>query len=507
MSNIHDFDIQNGVLTHYNGSDADIFIPDSVTSIGDNAFSGCKRLISVMIPDGVTSIGYGAFQYCRNLSKVNIPDGVTSIDAYAFCGCESLTEINLPEKLLYIGESAFSSCSSLSSLRIPGSVASISDEAFGYCRNLSSVVIQEGVWSIGYQSFGNCSSLKSIKIPDSLNEFNEEMYKWGNSVFHENTIVILNHYIKDIEKKNVSKRLAFCKTPIQEIKSTNAKKLAVKGFLSVEDLSVYDDAVIASYKEYLKQKVINYVDYILANDVDMIIRRLASLELIDSKLVDKLLENNLPDEIQSLLSKYKKDDGENGGTKKNSANKEPSVTELKKNWSFKKNKDGLTITSYKGDDLTVIVPETIGKDIVTEIGVEAFSAQRSGLSEKQKRVRGSITEISIPTTVKSIGSNAFTGCSCLLSITIPDSVMSFGYSVFVGCTSLTEIIIPSGVTSLKSSTFSGCSNLAKAVIPDSVKQIGSFVFNNCFNLTIYAHEKSYAEEYAKENNIPYEPLD
>ncbi len=71
----------------------DLEIPDSVTSIGGNAFYGCSGLTSVTIPDSVTSIGERAFDACTGLTSVTIPDSVTSIGNYAFYYCTSLTSV------------------------------------------------------------------------------------------------------------------------------------------------------------------------------------------------------------------------------------------------------------------------------------------------------------------------------------------------------------------------------------------------------------------------------
>ena len=467
-----------------NGEEAtDITIPDGVTSIGRYAFDGYKRLTSVTIPEGVTSIGYGAFNYCSNLSSVTIPNSVKKIENYAFCGCESLTAIDLPESLNYIGESAFSSCSNLLSITIPGGVMSISEGAFDYCRNMTSVTISEGVKRIGNHSFGDCSSLKSVMIPDSMNWFNEINYKWGNYIFHENTVVILNHYIKDIEKKNVSKRLVFCKTPIQEIKSTNAKDLAVKGFLTVDDLSIYDDSVVESYKKYLKTKAVNYIYFILENDVDMAVKRLASLDLIDNKFVEKLMEHDLADETKAFLLQYRKDNKSSSNSKKSTSRKGPSVTELKKTWSFKKNEEGLTITSYKDVDTKIIVPEMIGKDIVTVIDNWAFSPRKSGLNEAQHKVRSSIEEVVLPNTVTSINNGAFSSCCNLVKMTIPDGVANIGGAAFEDCRQLKDVTIPDSVEAIGSSAFAGCSSLESVIIPDSVKVIDSSTFAGCEQLS------------------------
>ena len=111
-------------------------IPNSVTSIGDDAFSGCESLQSVTIPNSVTSIGYEAFSRCTSLQCVTIPNSVKSIGIGAFSGCESLQSVTIPNSVTSIGDGAFSRCESLQSITIPNSVTSIGDGAFRWCTHL-----------------------------------------------------------------------------------------------------------------------------------------------------------------------------------------------------------------------------------------------------------------------------------------------------------------------------------------------------------------------------------
>ena len=95
-------------------------ILDSVTSIGDYAFSGCTSLASVTIGHGVTSIAEGAFAFCTSLTSITIPDGVTEIGDYAFYYCTSLTTITIPDSVTSIGDFAFNYCTSLTTINYLG---------------------------------------------------------------------------------------------------------------------------------------------------------------------------------------------------------------------------------------------------------------------------------------------------------------------------------------------------------------------------------------------------
>ena len=137
-------------------------IPNSVTSIGNNAFYECTGLTSVTIPNSVTSIGEWAFAYCRGLTSVTIPNSVTSIGRDAFYNCSGLTSVTIGNSVTSIGDGAFSGCSGLTSIEIPNSVTSIGSSAFWGCSGLTSVTIGNSVTSIGGSAFHRCTGLTSI---------------------------------------------------------------------------------------------------------------------------------------------------------------------------------------------------------------------------------------------------------------------------------------------------------------------------------------------------------
>ena len=152
-------------------------IPNSVTGIGDAAFSSCKSLQSITIPNSVTKIGDAAFGSCKSLQSVTIPNSVTSIGDYAFYRCYSLQSVTIPNSVTKIGDYAFEQCYSLQSVTIPNSITSIGDGVFNVCKSLQSITIPNSVTKIGGGAFRRCESLQSVTIPNSVT-------KIGNRAFY-----------------------------------------------------------------------------------------------------------------------------------------------------------------------------------------------------------------------------------------------------------------------------------------------------------------------------------
>ena len=154
-SNQSDFVVENGVLTEYTGTDANVVIPRDlgITEIGTYAFVHKNTMVSVVIPEGVQVIGISAFQNSNNLTAVQLPSTVTEIGASAFCFCNSLMDIQLPSDLTYLGGIAFEGCESLRCLVIPDGVTMLRMGTFGNCPNLSQLYIPSSVCYISNEVF------------------------------------------------------------------------------------------------------------------------------------------------------------------------------------------------------------------------------------------------------------------------------------------------------------------------------------------------------------------
>ena len=139
-----------------------IIVGDSVTTIGEYAFSYCSSLTSITIPNSVTTIKEYAFSNCSSLTSVTIPNSVTTIGGWAFSICSSLTSVTIPNSVTTIGDNAFIGCSSLTSVTIPNSVTRIGSEAFSDCTNLQKVNIGNSVKTIGEFAFNKCTNITQI---------------------------------------------------------------------------------------------------------------------------------------------------------------------------------------------------------------------------------------------------------------------------------------------------------------------------------------------------------
>ena len=183
-----------------------------------------------------------------------------------------------------------------------------------------------------------------------------------------------------------------------------------------------------------------------------------------------------------------------------------TVTEAKKHWSFAKNEagDGYIISSYKGDDTLVTVPEMIGTLPVKEVGAFCNCGFNSKIPERRRDwLRESVMHIIFPAQASVIGDFACPGLKSLKEVTIPQGVIAIGKWAFEGCAALQEIVLPSGLLSLDYKAFASCSALCTVSLPASLKEINEWSFDDCPNLTIHAPAGSYAEQYAKEHNIPF----
>lgn len=175
---------------YYASKITSIVIPDSVKSIGYQAFDSCNSLTNIMIGKGVTEIGGFAFSNCLSLTSIIIPDSVTNIDICAFNWCLGLESVTLSNNIKRISSWMFNHCEGLTNITIPDGVKKIGSSAFYKCTSLIDITIPNGVKAIGPEVFSGCVKLKDISFMgtkeewDAISKDSSWDYNTGNYTIH-----------------------------------------------------------------------------------------------------------------------------------------------------------------------------------------------------------------------------------------------------------------------------------------------------------------------------------
>lgn len=176
-------------------------IPNSVITIGENAFLGCN-IISITIPDGVISIGTGAFYLCKNLECINLPNSLTEIGNFAFTGCKKMKSISIPDCVYTIGKGAFMSCKQLEFLRIPKSTKEIQARTFFSCEKLDTVIFHNNIRNVGESVFYKCKNIRIVIPKGSRSKFEYILPQYKDRFVEQDEDENLSTEVKDEDLAN-----------------------------------------------------------------------------------------------------------------------------------------------------------------------------------------------------------------------------------------------------------------------------------------------------------------
>lgn len=142
-----------------------VVVPNGVTEIADNAFSGCNEITQVVLPKSVKKIGEKAFLNCQDLQKINLPSKIKTIDAYAFQNCRFLKSITIPKRVTKL-EGTFAGCVRLKDVKFAkgSAISDIGNATFFNCLQLKKIVLPSKVKTIGDYAFLECRYMKEINL-------------------------------------------------------------------------------------------------------------------------------------------------------------------------------------------------------------------------------------------------------------------------------------------------------------------------------------------------------
>ncbi len=258
-----------------------ITIPASVTTIYMSAFSRCKSLLSIQVDsanqyfsskEGVLFSKNGDALYCypsaKKGSTYHIPESVTWIDSEAFSGCIHLKNITVPNSLDSLCN-AFIVCDSLTNIYLPNSITSIDPCTFASCQNLSSITIPNSVTSIEFQAFENCERLTSITIPASVTSIGRTAFLGCNSlkdVYYRGSAAEWNRIsIASGNEALTSATIHFNQTTVKAAGTTQEVKVGTDGKLAITVPNVVNnkEAATVTFDQAAVKKISGYGDLTL----------------------------------------------------------------------------------------------------------------------------------------------------------------------------------------------------------------------------------------------------
>ena len=454
-----------------------LIIPDDITTIND-AFSGCKNILSVTLHNSVKSIDKHAFSDCVNLRNIDIPESVTNIDYCAFAGCKQLKEIYIPNSVKSLGFSAFEDCDNLQKVSLSQALKSLVSSTFKNCTSLKSIIIPNSVTSIGSSVFSGCSSLKSLAI-------------CGKSVKIESDAFTNCKLLKVAKQSSVTLRYGSCTITLPDedfsIKDNclYSKDLSALYYVPVgNETSFSIPNTVAGIGDY----AFGYCESITSLSIPASLNNIGShafekcggivkLELSDLSSWCKVAKNDHPFRLSQKGEIFL------NGIRVTSIEWPRNVPEVDNSFNYCTGINSITFP----DGVSEIGENAF--DNCTDLKNVVFPQTIKGIGDYAFNGCLSLQSINLPSGLTNIGNHAFSNCTGLNSVKLSNCLTSIGDYAFSGCSGLTSVKLSNCLTSIGDYAFSGCSGLTSFVIPESVTSIGEYAFEKCSGIpTLTIHK-------------------
>ncbi|MBQ6719448.1 MAG: leucine-rich repeat protein [Oscillospiraceae bacterium] len=516
LADRHGFLILHGMLFGYFGNASDVTIPDSVDTIGAEAFKNCKNLASIKIPDSVTSISDEALSNGSNLPKMILSVTAGSFVTKLFRYSDAL-RIDIPD--ISALPAKFRICAALCFAEDGGNATDPRYESHSKYLKANSGKIAE----IAVQNLPLLTLLCRegwIKAKD-IEAYTDAVQKTGDA---EKIAMILDYQTKKLTAKQKEKVVR--KKEKQE--DTVFERAVVR--MDQEDISGLNFALAGKLVTFKDQKELKkFIEdrggkllSAMSANVDFLIMNKAAgnsekkkqaeelrIEIITEQQFNEKVGRNFWIYPDGTLFKYIGAGGDVTIPDNVTTIGEAAFENCKNLIAVTIPDSVKTIGKLAFHDCKKLKAVTIGKN--TTIGYGAFTGCK-GLTDKQGFVivrgvlynyYGKASSITIPECVTIIEDSAFADCESLTVVTIGGNITTIGIRAFAGCKNLATVNIEHGVTTIDYRAFSVCKSLTAVNIDSSVNTISGYAFQGSKHVTIHAPAGSYAETYAKENNIPF----
>ena len=546
--------IETATKTLLSGCNTSVIPTDgSVTAIGDWAFSGCKKLSSIVIPDCITSIGENPFVFCDNLSTVIFGEGTTTYynrDLNCFISTNESKLIAICKNgviptdgsVTTIGARALS-YAPIPSINIPSAIAQIdagafSGSSFEKVFFLSpDVIIDDGADIPAYTViYGDAGSTAEGYAQAHGNTFAKVLYSGSANTIewriYDNRVMLLSG-IGSTGNYNNSKR------PWAEYEDSFSDVVVGEGITEL------GDKTFNAYKKVLKSITLpNTLEYIGAS-VFSDCTALTEIKLPNTSLTGignsafggctGIKHFHIPATVK--FTHYNNSEYDKRNRISNSFSACLGIETITVDWmsTYYRTEDGILynldksaiIFVYALDSTTLTIPKTViniqssALDTCTELerfeceegsvyytaadGVlYANTSQGKMLVVAPKKLAGKLV---VPDDVTIVRQNAFNSCTLLTEVQLPAALTKIDGATFRFCSSLAKINIPESVTYIGQRAFEGCSSLPEVLtIPKSVKYIGEYAFNGCTGLKFIYIEPDSVEIASAKIVFPYNAI-
>ena len=482
----------------------------NVIAIGESAFSGVRfgDNISLTIPEGIKRIEANALKNCSDLQSITLPSSLEVIGASAFQSCTGLKLITLPANLTTIGDRAFYGCSNLVEVESKtNSIVDITDKSVFSDEDMI-LYIPSTTSESEYKGKG-WDFLHVLSGDRMSGENGDNTYVYGSAT--DGTAILLKSVSKDVDLTihnnvtvNGSSREVTAIAKYAFINNTSINLLKLE-----TGITIIDKYAFKGCKNIIKVDLPSTLTMIR----DYAFDGCTSINTINSAIVDPFpIEEHVfsPSIVPTIyipsgsLKAYQTTEGWNrfeNNYKLGAAVRGHDDNDDSMYYDYYTEDKTATLVKITGSNKIINVPDTVTigtkKYAVTAIGENLYKENSNNVA--------SLETLTISKGIKTIGADAFKGCTGLTSLTLPDGLVAIGKSAFEntkivsqeipntvetigayafrGCTSLQNVMLPASLRAIDDNAFEGDGKLLKLEVPKNVETIGNYAFRGCSGLT------------------------